>query len=54
MEHGQIVEQGTHAELLDARGQYFKLYNSQFAAAIEEPESNELVPAGTTPAGRSF
>ena len=54
MEHGQIVEQGTHAELLDARGHYFMLYNSQFTAAIEEPESNELVPAGTTPAGRSF
>ena len=54
MEHGQIVEQGTHTELLDARGHYFKLYNSQFAAAIEEPESNELVPAGSTPAGRPF
>jgi ATP-binding cassette subfamily B protein len=54
MEHGQIVEQGTHTELLDARGDYFKLYNSQFAAAIEEPESNELVPAGSTPAGRPF
>ena len=54
MKHGQIVEQGTHGELLDARGHYFELYNSQFAAAIEEPESNDLVPAGTTPARRPF
>ncbi len=38
MEDGQIVEQGTHQELLEARGHYFDLYNSQFTAAIEEPE----------------
>ena len=36
MEDGQIVEQGTHHELLEARGHYFDLYNSQFAGAIEE------------------
>jgi ATP-binding cassette subfamily B protein len=36
MEDGQIVEQGTHHELLEARGHYFDLYNSQFASAIEE------------------
>ncbi|MGI8456915.1 MAG: ABC transporter ATP-binding protein [Propionibacteriaceae bacterium] len=36
MEHGDIVEQGSHAELLEARGAYFDLYNSQFTAAIEE------------------
>ncbi|MDF2746376.1 MAG: putative transporter permease/ATP-binding protein [Propionibacteriaceae bacterium] len=36
MEAGQIVEQGTHHELLEARGHYFDLYNSQFAGAIEE------------------
>jgi ABC-type multidrug transport system ATPase subunit len=38
MEDGQIVEQGTHHELLDARGHYFDLYNSQFRAAIEEQD----------------
>ncbi len=31
MEEGQIVEQGSHKELLDKKGHYFKLYNSQFA-----------------------
>ena len=35
MEAGQIVEQGSHEELLEARGAYFELYCSQFAAAIE-------------------
>jgi ATP-binding cassette subfamily B multidrug efflux pump len=47
MEDGQIVEQGTHQELLEARGHYFDLYNSQFTAAIEEPEEERPgVPAG--------
>lgn len=30
MEHGTIIEQGTHAELLAAGGAYAALYNSQF------------------------
>jgi ATP-binding cassette subfamily B multidrug efflux pump len=47
MEDGRIVEQGTHRELLDARGHYFDLYNSQFTAAIEEPEEERrAVPVG--------
>ncbi|WP_179498917.1 ABC transporter ATP-binding protein [Leifsonia sp. AK011] len=36
MEAGAIVEQGNHEELLAARGAYFELYTSQFAAAITE------------------
>ena len=32
MEHVQIVERGTHRELLAASGRYAALYNSQFAA----------------------
>jgi len=31
MEHGRIVEQGTHHALLEARGRYAELYHSQFA-----------------------
>lgn len=30
MNKGQIIEQGTHDELLDKRGFYYNLYNSQF------------------------
>jgi ATP-binding cassette, subfamily B, multidrug efflux pump len=33
MESGRIVEQGTHAELLDAQGAYLRLYNAQFSQA---------------------
>jgi ATP-binding cassette subfamily B protein len=33
MESGRIVEQGTHAELLEAGGAYHRLYSAQFAAA---------------------
>jgi ATP-binding cassette subfamily B multidrug efflux pump len=36
MEHGDIVEQGTHAELLAVEGAYARLYEAQFAAAIED------------------
>jgi ATP-binding cassette subfamily B protein len=32
MEHGKIVEQGTHDELLAAGGHYHTLYHAQFAA----------------------
>jgi len=32
MDNGQIVEQGSHAELLAKGGAYHKLYNAQFAA----------------------
>lgn len=33
MEHGDIVEQGTHAELIAAEGAYWRLYQSQFEGA---------------------
>jgi ATP-binding cassette subfamily B protein len=33
MEGGRIVEQGSHAELLAAKGAYHALYHAQFAAA---------------------
>jgi ATP-binding cassette subfamily B protein len=36
MNNGAIVEQGTHQELLAARGFYHNLYNSQFEEALAE------------------
>jgi len=36
MEHGRIVEQGSHAELLASGGAYYNLYNSQFIAPAAE------------------
>jgi len=36
MDHGRIIEQGTHDELLARKGFYADLYNSQFVEALEE------------------
>lgn len=35
MEKGRIVEQGTHDELLEAKGAYYRLYQSQFSGALD-------------------
>lgn len=35
MEDGRIVEQGSHSDLLEAQGAYYRLYMSQFAAAAD-------------------
>jgi ATP-binding cassette, subfamily B, multidrug efflux pump len=36
MEHGEIVEQGSHDELLERDGAYARLYNAQFTAPAVE------------------
>jgi len=38
MEHGDIVEQGTHEQLLAANGPYAEMYNSQFERVVESTE----------------
>jgi len=44
MEHGDIVEQGTHDELITQHGAYWRLYQSQFqnAAAGQDTEAREV------------
>jgi ATP-binding cassette subfamily B protein len=39
MNHGRIIEQGTHDELLAKGGFYADLYNSQFAAKAQEEQA---------------
>jgi ATP-binding cassette, subfamily B, multidrug efflux pump len=39
MNHGTIIEKGTHEELLAAKGFYADLYNSQFTGRILEEEA---------------
>ncbi|QCV96922.1 ABC transporter ATP-binding protein [Acidipropionibacterium acidipropionici] len=38
MQHGAIVEQGSHSDLMAAEGAYYDLYESQFNAAADEEE----------------
>ena len=38
MNHGTIIEQGNHQQLLDQKGFYYDLYNSQFIGATVEEE----------------
>src|SRR5258708_6854457 len=42
MEHGQIVEKGTHHALLAAKGRYSSLYHSQFAGRAAVPAAATL------------
>ena len=39
MKDGDIVEQGTHEELMEQGGFYAELYNSQFEAAAQDQAS---------------
>jgi ATP-binding cassette subfamily B protein len=48
MENGAIVEQGSHDELLRARGAYWRLYNAQFEAAIDDEEVAAPALVGAT------
>jgi ABC-type multidrug transport system fused ATPase/permease subunit len=38
MDHGRIVERGTHAQLLDRGGLYARLYEEQFMKAEAQHE----------------
>jgi hypothetical protein len=39
LDEGQIIERGTHQELLARRGFYYDLYMSQFRREVDEEES---------------
>lgn len=41
MENGAIVEQGNHQQLLEKKGAYFDLYQSQFSGAIDQMEDEQ-------------
>ena len=50
IDHGQIVEHGTHAELLAQRGAYYRLYESQYAmirvhAGVVDESEHEMSAA---------
>jgi ATP-binding cassette subfamily B protein len=47
MDHGRVVEQGTHAQLVNRGGLYSRLYLEQFAS---DTDSLEVVPVADPPA----
>ncbi|WP_345188017.1 ABC transporter ATP-binding protein [Microbacterium panaciterrae] len=47
MEHGDIVEKGTHEELITAQGAYWRLYQSQFEQAASDVDADEALVTGT-------
>lgn len=47
MEHGDIVEKGTHDELIAAQGAYWRLYQSQFEQAATDIDAEEALTAST-------
>jgi ATP-binding cassette subfamily B protein len=51
MEDGSIVEQGTHDELLRARGAYWRLYNAQFEAPMDDDVPADPVTVGAAASG---
>ena len=46
MEHGDIVEKGSHDELIAAKGAYYRLYNSQFEQAATDLDAELAATQG--------
>lgn len=53
MEHGDIVEQGDHDELIAAKGAYYRLYNSQFEQAASDLDAEAALGDGTVVTGEA-
>ncbi len=52
MEHGDIVEKGSHDELIAQRGAYWRLYQSQFEQAATDLDAEAaLLETGAVPVG---
>ncbi len=42
LDHGEIVERGTHASLMEKQGRYYELYMSQFRREGQEGQPRQL------------
>jgi ATP-binding cassette subfamily B protein len=48
MDHGRVMERGTHRELLDAGGYYRQLYDAQFAGQEEFQAQIDMATSGVS------
>jgi len=53
MEHGDIVEQGNHEQLIEKKGAYYRLYNSQFEQAATDLDAEAALGDGTVVTGEA-
>ena len=53
MSHGKVVEQGTHNDLLEAKGAYHTLVEAQAIAGDNASRSSDLLPVPDSPTNRS-
>ena len=54
LEYGEVVEEGTHAELMEKRGKYYELFSTQAKRYVSEGEringeTEEPIPAPARP-----
>ena len=48
LDHGQIVEQGTHTDLLAKRGMYYDFYTMAYQNRLEGNVESELIPSSAS------
>lgn len=53
MEHGDIVEKGTHDELIAAEGAYWRLYQSQFEQAATDIDADDALTSPVVVTGEA-
>jgi ABC-type multidrug transport system fused ATPase/permease subunit len=53
MDHGRVMERGTHRELLDAGGYYRQLYDAQFAGQEEFQAQIDMAASGLSQPARA-
>jgi len=43
MDHGEIIESGTHQELMELKGKYYELWKDQLPSEYEQPTNHSVV-----------
>ena len=49
LEYGELIEEGTHRELMEKRGKYYELFSTQARRYVESAEGDKALEAGGMP-----